>query len=319
MPAQLRSILRVGSRQSKLALWQTNTVIGLLQAARPDLKFEIVTVTTGGDRVLDKPLYEMGGVGVFVKELEEALLLDDVDLVVHSMKDVPTGTPEGLSIVATIARADARDVLVCNAGHTFAKLPSGSRVATSSRRRAAQLHALRQDLKFVDIRGNVPTRLSKHDAGECDAIVLAAAGLLRLELSDRISEYLEPELCMPAVGQGALAIECRQSDRQVIELLESINDKHAMSLVTAERACLQRFGGGCSIPLGAHAVYDSQGQIFLQACLSDGTELLKVEARGPAEQPERLGAELAADLLAKGGAAIMDRLSAQGKPLVSPP
>ncbi len=283
-------------------------VLSVLAQARSAIDFEIVALSTSGDKVLNKPLAEFGGTGVFVKELEDALLSRQVDLVVHSLKDMPTDIPTGLCLAATPARDDVRDVLVSRNKLSFDELPAGSRVATSSRRRAAQLEARRKDLVFVDIRGNVPTRLRKHDEGACDAMVLAAAGLLRLGLGERISEYFDPEVCMPAVGQGALAVECRLDDDFVRALLSEINDVAIAAQVTAERAFLRKLGGGCAVPIGALAATCAPGRIELRACIADGERLVKGSVNGAEVQAERLGQQLAESLLAAGGAEILESI-----------
>ncbi len=244
-------ILRVGTRESKLARLQTEIVMGQLAIPSPISISGSKLITTGGDKVQDRPIAEIGGRGVFVKELEEALLENRVDLVVHSLKDLPTELPTGLKLACVIDRSDPRDVLVSDKYSSLAELPAGAKVATSSRRRSAQLLAQRKDLHFVDMRGNIPTRIKKLAEGQCDAMILAAAGLLRLDMADKIKEYLPLDLCLPAVGQGALAIECRTSDNDLCSILNEIEDEDSAREVEAERAFLDQLGSGCSVPAGA--------------------------------------------------------------------
>ena len=249
--------MRVGTRSSKLALYQTNHVVSLLKQVHPQIECEVVTITTSGDAKRSVPIAEIGTRGVFVKELEEALLSDKVDFVVHSLKDMPVEIPEGLSLVATLSREDTRDVIVSRDNKSLTELPANAVVATSSRRRIAQLKKLYPSFKFVDIRGNITTRLRKMDEGECDAMILAAAGLHRLNLQDRIVKYLSMDESTPAAGQGALAIECRIDDTTTFELLSKLDDLKTRIEISAERAFLGALGGGCSIPIGVSATFDS--------------------------------------------------------------
>lgn len=229
-------IIRVGTRESQLARLQTDIAVIALQQRFPGARFEIVPITTHGDKVQDRPIAELGASGVFVKELEKALLAREVDFVVHSLKDLPTDLPDRLCLGAVLDRDDPRDVVVSRDKLTLSGLSPGSIVATSSRRRVAQLKALRSDLKFIDIRGNIQTRFRKHDEGQCEAMVLAAAGLLRLGLGERISEFLPIELSTPAAGQGALAVECLADDKRVLRLLSAIDDPSVRAQSTAERS-----------------------------------------------------------------------------------
>ncbi|MBX9690628.1 MAG: hydroxymethylbilane synthase [Candidatus Obscuribacterales bacterium] len=318
---QIRSTLIVGTRDSILARLQTDMALKLLKEKYPHINFEINAAKTSGDKILNKPLAEMGGRGVFVKELEEALLEGSADLVVHSLKDLPTELPNNLTLAATLERADSRDVLLSKNNCSFSELPAGSRVATSSRRRAAQLSSLRTDLQFVDIRGNIQTRLRKLDEGQCDAMVLAAAGLLRLGLSERISQYFSPEESTPAVGQGALGIECRKDDKFVFELLSAINDQRVWACTKAERAFLKKLGGGCSVPVGAHAQFVSDNEIELKACVTslDGKEIHAGSSRAKAQNAELLGESLAEQLISGGAAKIIEQLLNAAPGNVSPP
>lgn len=316
-----KSTLRVGTRDSILARLQTDLAMQHISLHRPDMKFEVMAVKTSGDKILNKPLAELGGRGAFTKELEESLLANEVDFVVHSLKDLPTELPEGLHLAATINRADHRDVLVSNLKCKFAELPAGSRVASSSRRRAAQLSALRKDIEFVDIRGNIQTRMRKLDEGQCDAMILAAAGLERLGLQERVREYFEIDVCMPAVGQGALGIECRKDDVDLIQLLSELNDAQVWACVTAERAFLNILGSGCSLPVGAFATIDSNGNIKLKACVAslDGTKICTDTVCGVMSDPQLLGRDLADRLLKQGAGEIIKALLEQSPAQVSPP
>jgi hydroxymethylbilane synthase len=312
---------RVGTRESILARRQTDLALQKILSFFPACRFEIVTVKTAGDKQLNMPLALLGGSGVFVKELEEALLDGRVDFVVHSLKDLPVNLPDNLCLAATIERADPRDVLVNLQGFKFDQLPPASRLATSSRRRAAQLAALRSDLQFVDLRGNLQTRLRKLEEGQCDAMVLAAAGLLRVGLSERICQYFEPEESMPAVGQGALAIECRQDNLQVLEIMERVNDRQVWLCTAAERAFLRKLGGGCAVPAGALAKLTGSDEIELSACIAalDGSRLLKGSCRGLASRAEQTGVELAEQLLAGGAGVLIESLLTSSAAAVFPP
>lgn len=311
----------VGTRDSILARLQTDLALKFLHDKFPDLEFDIIAVKTSGDKILHKPLAELGGRGVFVKELEESLLRKEVDFVVHSLKDLPTEIPTGLKLAATINRADPRDVLLGRTKQEFAELPSGARVATSSRRRAAQLAAIRTDLEFVDIRGNIQTRLRKLEEGQCDAMILAAAGLERLGLADRISQYFEPSQCVPAVGQGALGIECHEENAEMLELLKQINDPIVWACTSAERALLNQLGGGCSVPVGALAQQKEDGKIELHAVVAsmDGKQVYKGSVHGDANEAEELGKKLAQELSRQGATQVIEKLLNQSIGEVSAP
>lgn len=317
------STIRVGTRESKLARLQTDVVIETLKKNFPDANFEVHPITTGGDKILDRPIVELGGRGVFVKELEEALLEDRVDFVVHSLKDLPTDLPNGLTLACVLNRQDARDIFVSNKAASFMELAPGSTVATSSRRRAAQLRALRQDLKFVDMRGNIPTRIRKLEEGQCDAMILAAAGLLRLEFHDKITQYLDLDICTPAVGQGALAVECRANDKDILEMLASIEDKATKDEVTAERAFLDVLGGGCSVPAGALAQVQAadKEKLTLSGCVAalDGSEIYRDSISGPREYANLLGKALAKKIQDAGADKILEELRLSTPNVVSPP
>lgn len=312
--------MKVGTRASKLARLQTDLVVGRIAELFPSETVEIVTISTGGDRNRSVPIADLGVRGVFVKELEDALLAGDVDFVVHSLKDMPSDLPDGLCLVAVLNREDRRDVLVSRDGLSLAKLPPGSRVATSSRRRAAQIKAVRDDLEFVDIRGNVPTRIEKMQAGQCDAMVLAAAGLTRLGLDEHISEAFAIDVCTPAAGQGALALECREKDRELVEMLNSLDDSVVRAEIECERAYLAELGGGCSVPIGASAKV-IEDRLELTGCIAalDGSSIFRREHRGPRSEPASLGRELATLMLEGEARKVVASLRASLPGAISPP
>jgi len=295
----MKKKLIFATRPSALARWQTQHVIQKLQSEWPGLACEEVVITTRGDRVLDKPLPEIGGKGLFTSELEQALLENRVDAAVHSLKDLPTEDPAGLIAGVIPKRADVRDVLICPAGHRLDELPPGALVGTSSIRRQAQLLARRPDLQVKSIRGNIDTRIRKVLEGQYDAIILAAAGVTRLGLEAHITQYLALEVMLPAPGQGALGIQYRSDDRDVDEILQAIDDLPTHLAVSAERAFLAALGGGCSLPVGALADAGS-GSIRLEGVVAapDGAGILRVRASG--EDPITLGIDLAREALAKG-------------------
>lgn len=304
-----------------MARLQTDIVIAQLKAVHNDIDFEIAAIKTAGDKILHKPIAQLGTRGVFVKELEEALLADEVDFVVHSLKDLPTVSPAGLIVPAILSRADARDVLVAGSEWTLATLPGQCRVATSSRRRTAQLKAVRPDLEFVDIRGNIQTRLRKLEEGQCEAIILAAAGLLRLDLGARINQYIDFAVSLPAAGQGALAVQCRQADPHAASLLAAINEPLVEAEVAAERAFLDSLGGGCSVPVGAYCCSKASGRLHLQGCVAslDGMQVLRAEMEGEVSEARELGKRLAGELVAKGAADIIAEFVGTRNYSVSPP
>jgi hydroxymethylbilane synthase len=297
----------IGSRGSDLALAQANHIAAALRAAHPGLETEIKVIVSKGDRLDEVPLAQMGGKGVFTKELELALLAGEIDLAVHSLKDLPTEVPEGLCIAAIPAREDPFDVYVGREGVLFDALPPGARVGTSSLRRKAQLLALRSDLEVVELRGNVPTRLRKLDAGGLDAIILAAAGLKRLGLADRITAHFDDAAMLPAPGQGALAIETRSDDPDLLLLLRPLHDRNTAAAVIAERAMLQGLGGGCQTPVGALA-HVEDGEIHLAGCVAnpDGRLILRTEVVAPLGDPEAAGEAAAEHLLLQGAQQIFD-------------
>jgi hydroxymethylbilane synthase len=304
---------RIATRRSQLALWQAEYVAARMEAA--GARVELLPMVTQGDRILDVPLAKIGGKGLFVKELEAAMLEGRADLAVHSIKDVPMELPPGLSITAILTREDPRDAFVSNSAGTLAALPQGARVGTSSLRRQCQLKALRPDLQLLDLRGNVNTRLARLDAGDYDAIILAAAGLRRLEMSARIAEAIGPGTLLPAVGQGAIGIEARDGDEELRDILAGLHHADTASCVLAERALNRALQGGCQVPIAAHAVLDGD-TLQLRALVGtvDGTRVLRAEGSGPRSAPEQLGESVAAELLAGGAADILRALlEAEGR------
>jgi len=298
--------LRIGTRGSPLALWQAEWVKSQLLGGQQELIVELVIIKTTGDKILDVPLAKVGGKGLFVKEIEEALLDGRADLAVHSVKDMPAELPEGLHLAAMPPREDPRDALISKNGAGLDKLPHGARVGTSSLRRAAQLLHLRPDLRIETLRGNVDTRLRKLESEGFDAIVLAAAGLKRMELSQVISEYLEPERILPAVGQGALGIETRTGDVFTNEMVESLVHQQTVTTVRAERAFLKRLEGGCQVPIGAYATLEGES-LIITGMVADlkGVRLIRKEMGGDARQPEVVGKRLAEVVLESGGGEIL--------------
>lgn len=301
-----KRLIRIATRQSKLALWQANHIKDQLTQHHPEYSFELLPLITTGDQRLDLSLTDIGGKRLFVKELEQALLDGKADLAVHSMKDVPMGFPSGLTIAVICDREDPRDVLVSNNFYSIAELPAGAVIGTSSLRRTCQLYALRPEIKIVPMRGNVDTRILRLDEDKYDAIVLAAAGLLRLGLQQRIREFITPEACLPAVGQGALGIECRADDRELLALIKVLDHPATHSCVQAERAMNQRLNGGCQVPIAAYAVI-KQEQLIVRGMVGqpDGSLLLHASAQGAISAAEQLGIQVAEDLLAQGAAPIL--------------
>lgn len=302
--------LVIGTRGSKLALWQANYIADLLkELAGVDVSIE--TIKTTGDKILDAPLAQVGGKGLFVKEIEEALAAGDVDLAVHSMKDMPTELPEGLFIGAMTKRADPRDVLVSKGNVKLADLPAGARIGTSSLRRKAQLARYRPDFVFGDLRGNLDTRLRRIEEGRYEATILAAAGIDRMGWSDRITERIDSGTMISAVGQGAIGIEIRAGDNFVTELAGRLTDLPTALAVRAERRLMRRLEGGCQVPIGALGTIDDKTLTVAGVVASlDGTEVLRDEASGPASDPEGVGDELADKLLAAGAGRILDEIRA---------
>ncbi|BCX88710.1 hydroxymethylbilane synthase [Methylomarinovum tepidoasis] len=302
----MTDIVRIATRRSPLALWQAEHVAGLLRRHHPGLEVELVKMVTQGDRILDAPLAKVGGKGLFVKELEQGLLDGRADLAVHSMKDVPVELPPGLHIGAVLAREDPRDALVSLNFPDLEALPPDARVGTSSLRRQCQLRQRFPGWRIASLRGNVGTRLDKLAAGGFDAIVLAAAGLVRLGEEGRITQWLDPDLCLPAIGQGAIGIECRRDDARIHELIAPLHHADTAVCVAAERALNARLQGGCQVPIAGFAVLEG-GRLWLRGRVGrpDGTLLLKAETEGAPSAAEALGTGLAETLLARGADAIL--------------
>ncbi|WP_202211189.1 hydroxymethylbilane synthase [Pseudomonas paraversuta] len=298
--------IRIATRKSALALWQAEYVKARLEKAHPALVVTLVPMVSRGDKLLDSPLSKIGGKGLFVKELETALLENEADIAVHSMKDVPMDFPEGLGLFCICEREDPRDAFVSNTFASLDDLPQGSVVGTSSLRRQAQLLTRRPDLEIRFLRGNVNTRLAKLDAGEYDAIILAAAGLIRLGFEDRITSPISIEHSLPAGGQGAVGIECRSSDHEIHALLAPLHHADTAVRVTAERSLNKHLNGGCQVPIACYAVLEGE-QVWLRGLVGDpgGGLLLSAEARGPQSAATELGVQVAEDLLAQGAGAIL--------------
>jgi len=306
--------LRIATRKSPLALWQAEYVKGRLLQLHPDLQISLVTFTTRGDKILDTPLAKVGGKGLFVKELEVAMLEGRADIAVHSMKDVPMEFPEGLGLSVICEREDSRDAFVSNRFSSLEDLPPGSHVGTSSLRRQTQLLERFPQHTVGSLRGNVQTRLSKLDAGEFDAIVLATAGLVRLEMEDRIQQRIAPEVFLPAGGQGAVGIECRVDDEELQSLLQPLHHEATAICVRAERAMNRRLEGGCQVPIGCYAIPVPDGKLWLRGLVGspDGARVLRAEVTGSPEDPEAIGILLAETLLAQGAAEILNEVYGNG-------
>ena len=301
--------LKIATRQSPLALWQAEHIRARLEAMHADLTVELVTFVTQGDKILDTPLAKIGGKGLFVKELEAALMDGRADLAVHSMKDVPMALPEGLSLAVICEREDPLDAFVSNHYASFADLPQGAKVGTSSLRRKCQILKARPDLEIIDLRGNVGTRLSKLDDGQYDAIILASAGLKRLGLAERIRHTIQPAVSLPAVGQGALGLECRSQDQAVLDLIFPLMHAETNMCVRAERAFNAYLEGGCQVPIAGYATLQN-GQLQIEGRVGsvDGKTILKAVQYGVPEQAEMLGEELAKALLAQGAGELLKAL-----------
>jgi hydroxymethylbilane synthase len=305
--------LRLGTRKSPLALCQAEHVQARLQSLHPGLDVELVRVTTEGDRILDRSLAQVGGKGLFIKELEQALARRDIDLAVHSLKDMTVHLPTGMRLAVVLEREDPRDAFVSTRYAGLAELPAGARVGTASLRRQCQLRAAFPSLKVEMLRGNVNTRLAKLDAGDFDAILLAGAGLKRLGFENRIRRLLDPTECLPAVGQGAICIEARDDDPAVAELLAPLEHTPTRTCVNAERAMNAALEGGCQVPIGGYAVLQGE-ELYLRGLVGDpdGSRVIRGETRGPAHTAEALGDALARDLLARGARTILDKVYARG-------
>lgn len=298
--------LRIGTRGSVLARWQAEWVKSRLAVTHPDVEISLTVIKTTGDKILDVPLARVGGKGLFVKEIEEALLSGTVDLAVHSMKDVPTLLPDKLHLAAITRREDPSDALISRDRIPLARLPKGATIGTSSLRRQAQLLAFRPDLRIVGLRGNLDTRLKKLRNGELDGIVLAAAGLRRLGWTDEITELIPPDVCLPAIGQGALGIECRRDDDAINDAVQPLDDADTRACVSAERALLERLDGGCQVPIAAHATLTGD-RLALQGLIAGvrGERIIRDELTGPRGEGRAIGRTLAEGLLERGGAALL--------------
>lgn len=301
----------IGTRGSKLALWQAEWIKSEILKLNPDLKIELNKIKTTGDKILDVPLAKVGGKGLFVKEIEEALLRGDADLAVHSMKDVPTDFPKGLHLAVITKREDPRDAFISKI-KSFKDLQQGATVGTSSLRRSCQLLSIRPDIKIEQLRGNLDTRLRKLDEGKFDAIILAAAGVKRLGWSARITQLIEPEVSLPAIGQGAVGIECRIDDEFINKLITPLNHDETSVCVRAERACLKKLEGGCQVPIAAYAKIIN-AKIVMDGLVGSitGDRIIRTHVEGSPKDAESLGLKLAEDLLSKGAKKILDEVYGQ--------
>lgn len=301
----------LGTRGSKLALWQAEWVKARLEDIYPGLSVELEKIKTTGDKILDVPLAKVGGKGLFVKEIEEAMLRGDIDIAVHSMKDVPVEFPEGLYLPVICEREDPRDALISK-GVLFKDIPKGARIGTSSLRRSCQLLSLRPDLEIVQLRGNLETRFRKLRDGEFSAMILAAAGVKRLGWDDQVTEYLDTSVSLPAIGQGAIGIECRRDDQWINEMISALDHRETNIRVTGERACLKKLEGGCQVPIAAHAELDGEG-IRIRGLVGsvDGSIIIRSEVEGKAAEAEALGDRLADQLLELGAKPILEEVYGQ--------
>lgn len=305
----VQKIIRIATRQSPLALWQAEYVAARLQQAFPEIRMELVKMVTRGDKILDAPLAKVGGKGLFVKELEQGMLEGTADIAVHSMKDVPVEFPEGLHLAAILSREDPTDAFVSNRYASLDELPVDARIGTSSLRRQCQIKEHFPNAEILSLRGNVNTRLIKLDAGDYDAIILASAGLIRLGMADRIRQHLDVSISLPAIGQGAIGIECRADDAEINEILSVLHDQNTGLCVIAERALNRRLNGGCQVPIAGYAqILD--GQLFVRGLVGDpdGSVLYRSERVGSLDQAENIGLLVAEDLLAQGADKILQAL-----------
>jgi len=301
--------IRIATRKSPLALWQAEYVATRLRSAHPELQTELVRMTTRGDKILDTPLAKVGGKGLFIKELEQGLLNGTADIAVHSMKDVPVEFPPGLQLGAVLQRHDPRDAMISNRYQRFSEIPAGAKIGTSSLRRQCQIKKHNAEYEIISLRGNVNTRLSKLDAGIYDAIVLAAAGMERLGLHSKVSEYLDPSFSLPAIGQGAIGVECRSDAPDVMEILSCLNDDDTRICVTAERAMNRTLEGGCQVPIAGFAEL-KDGVLRLRGLVGrpDGSKIIRSEASGQTADAEQIGQGLADELLCLGADKILREL-----------
>ena len=308
----MRIVIKIGSRGSKLALWQANWVKSALQSINPSQAIDISIIKTKGDKILDAPLAKVGGKGLFVKEIEEALLDGKIDLAVHSMKDMPADIPEGLCIGSIPKREDPADVLISKTGESFAQLKTGARIGTSSLRRASQLLHARPDIEIIPLRGNLDTRIDKLKTENLDAVVLAAAGVKRLGLEEKITEVLHNRIMLPAVGQGALCIEIRQDDPEIGSKVSALDHRETRVAVTGERAFLNRLGGSCQVPIAGYGVVEGES-LFMRGLVSDlsGNRVIEDNHQGDLSIPEEIGIALADRLLSMGADKILDQLKSE--------
>jgi len=304
-----KTTIRIGTRGSKLALYQANLVKTKLEKAFPTYTFQIVIISTKGDKILDVALSKIGDKGLFTKELEHALFNNEVDMCVHSLKDLPTEFPEGAQLGAILKRAEFKDAWVSKDGLVLDQMNETHKVATSSLRRKAQVHRLNPKVQVVDIRGNVDTRLQKMNDGHCDAMVMAGAGLIRLGYEEHITTLLEPDYFVSACGQGAIAVEIRENDQEIDNLLKALHCEKSFQQITAERCFLNELEGGCQIPIGAYAqIDDDQLSIIGLVAMPDGSKELRAEAKGKAKDAEAIGRQLAQQLRAQGADAILNKV-----------
>ena len=309
----MKKKITIATRGSMLALWQANHIKDSIEKTHAGTTVELLKIKTTGDKILDVPLAKVGGKGLFVKEIEEALLDGRADLAVHSLKDVPTELPEGLGLAAITEREDARDALISNGNKKLSELPQGAKVGSSSLRRQCQLLKVRPDLNIVSLRGNLDTRIKKVESGEFDAIILAAAGMRRLGWEERISECISSDILLPAIAQGALGIETRNNDDQINEIIAFLNHSGTSAAVRAERALLKRLEGGCQVPIAAYGELEG-GTLRLRGLVGslDGKTLITDELTGSIAEPERLGVDLAEILLDKGAGEILEEIYKMG-------
>jgi len=296
----------IGTRGSKLALWQAEWIKSLLLGLNPSIAVELMKIKTTGDKIQDVPLAMVGGKGLFVKEIEEAMMRGEIDLAVHSMKDVPTVLPDELHISCITKREDPRDAFISNKYDSLESLPEGAPLGTSSLRRSCQIKALRPDINIVSLRGNFDTRIRKLDEGQFDAIILAAAGANRLGLTDRVRQLISAEVSLPAIAQGAVGIECRKDDSFINELIAPLRHDDSTVCVTAERAALLRLEGGCQVPIAAHAVLEGE-RLFMNGLVGsvDGSVIIRAEKQGASKDAYDIGIALAEDLLSQGADRIL--------------
>ncbi len=304
-----KKIIRIATRKSPLALWQAEHVAALLEQTFPNVSTELVKMSTRGDKILDSPLAKIGGKGLFVKELEQGMLDGTADLAVHSMKDVPVEFPEGLHLACIMQREDPTDAFVSNKYSAISELPEDARIGTCSLRRQCQIKERLPKAEILPLRGNVNTRLAKLDAGEFDAIILASSGLKRLGMADRIKDYLDPAISLPAIGQGALGLECRTNDAEINQMLETLSDQQTTICVSAERAMNARLNGGCQVPIAGFAEL-REGQLFMRGLVGkpDGSVLYRAEKKGAPAQAEEIGIAIAEDLLNQGAKEVLQAL-----------